>query len=115
MKRLALVLIAAALAASRAEACEFDGLAHGYGPASAMFAGVPSYEALNGLVDGTDDALGIVALEPPPAKPPSTRSFARWLVAPSQRSGGPPGAAPEQQHRDQREAAQRPPGGGSVP
>ena len=43
-------------------ACELDGLSHGYGPMSALFAGAHQYQALNGLVE--DDKP---SPEPPPA------------------------------------------------
>jgi predicted component of type VI protein secretion system len=51
------LLIGAALPAT---ACELDGLSHGYGPMSALFAGAHRYQSLNGLEDE----------EPPPEAPP---------------------------------------------
>ncbi len=41
------------------QACELDGMSHGYGPMSALFAGAHRYQSLNGLDD-----------EPPPPPPP---------------------------------------------
>ncbi|WP_334131096.1 hypothetical protein [Silanimonas lenta] len=82
-----LVLAVALGGAGPAPACELDGLSHGYGPVSALFAGLHRGTPL----DGREDA-------PPPETPPASapvpaasgavsgggmapgprRSFARW-------------------------------------
>ncbi|MGL6289975.1 MAG: hypothetical protein ACRC2H_04735, partial [Silanimonas sp.] len=38
-----------------AAACDLDGLSHGYGPMSALFAGAHQYKSLNGLDEAADD------------------------------------------------------------
>lgn len=80
-------------------ACELDGLSHGYGPMSALFAGAHRYQSLNGLEDEesppepppapADSAAAdggrpssSVTTAPPPS-PPTTppRSFVAWAKA----------------------------------
>lgn len=79
-------------------ACELDGLSHGYGPMSALFAGAHRYQSLNGL-DEEDDASAPAPEAPAEAspiegvpvaeaagsvgssaavQPPPRRSFAAW-------------------------------------
>lgn len=119
------------LVAWPAAACELDGLVHGYGPTSALFAGAFHYQALNGLADDAD--VGTVAPPPPEAAKPgtTTRSFAGWAArraraasadeaparwtAPAAASGQPAAGPPQQAEPQKREARQRPPGGGPVP
>lgn len=85
-------------------ACELDGLSHGYGPMSALFAGAHRYQSLNGLEDEESppeppppapEAAAIAegarpaspATTPPPtASPP--RSFVAWAKAKPKASGG---------------------------
>ena len=64
------------LATAPAAACELDGLSHGYGPMSALFAGAHRYSSLNGVEEEVRDE----APPPPPsAAPPSPRrSFVAW-------------------------------------
>jgi hypothetical protein len=144
-RRPAALLTAAAalcLGAVPAWACELDGLSHGYGPMSAIFAGAHRYQALNGLEDEetppaeppTVDAPADAAARTTPSAPPTPRrSFVAWAKAkpkPAADAAGaetpatwtrasssaePSGAAPQQPEAEQREGAQRPPRGGSVP
>lgn len=130
------VLLLLASLAPRAEACEFDGLSHGYGPASAMFAGAHRYQALNGLADEAEARAGVAPLPDATtkARPPTPpRSFAGWAVrktraaaadeAPARWGATPvaapsaqaPAGSPQQAQPQQRERAQRPPSGGPVP
>lgn len=70
-------------------ACELDGLSHGYGPMSALFAGAHRYQALNGLQE--DDELPLeepaapvpvaAASDPPAAPSQPRRSFVAWAKA----------------------------------
>ena len=80
-------------------ACELDGLSHGYGPMSALFAGAHRYQSLNGLEDeesppeppppAPEEAAAANGARPassgmtPPASPPTTppRSFVAWARA----------------------------------
>lgn len=64
-RRRAAVLAVATMCAmpTLALACELDGLSHGYGPMSALFAGAHRYQSLNGLEDEESPP------EPPPAAP----------------------------------------------
>ncbi len=127
----------AAVAALPVQACEFDGLSHGYGPNEALFAGAHRYQALNGFADDLSDRAGVASLDPSPiAKPPPRPSFAswasrkarvaagaaeapaRWMAPAAARAGAsadPPAGPPQQAEPEQHERAQRPPGGGSVP
>lgn len=73
----------AAVAALPVQACEFDGLSHGYGPNEALFAGAHRYQALNGFADDAEARAGVAA--PPEAvtmakPPPPPRSFAHWAA-----------------------------------
>ena len=77
----ALALAAAlGVAAGSARACELDGLSHGYGPMSALFAGAHQYQSLNGM---DKQPVGVIEPPPPPkAAPPSPRrSFVAWAKA----------------------------------
>lgn len=95
-----------AIVAPMASACELDGLSHGYGPMSALFAGAHQYQSLNGLADAAEEpapetttvdapaeaaarsansdarAAATVAVDAAPP-PPSTprRSFVAWAKA----------------------------------
>ncbi len=77
-----------------AAACELDGLSHGYGPMSALFAGAHRYQSLNGLEDEesppepppetpppepADEATASADAPSPPPAPP--RSFVAWAKA----------------------------------
>jgi len=77
-----------------AAACELDGLSHGYGPMSALFAGAHRYQSLNGLEDEesptepppetlppepADEATASADASSPPPAPP--RSFVAWAKA----------------------------------
>ncbi|MGL6291014.1 MAG: hypothetical protein ACRC2H_10035, partial [Silanimonas sp.] len=82
-----------------AAACDLDGLSHGYGPMSALFAGAHQYKSLNGLDEAADDPATDTATGDAPAEaaarrvdadvdaaappPPSTprRSFVAWAKA----------------------------------
>lgn len=119
------------LCAWPAAACELDGLVHGYGPTSALFAGAFHYQTLNGLAGEAE--VGAVALPPPQAAKPGkpARSFAGWAArgaraatpdepparwtAPAAASEQSSPGAPQQAEPQKREARQRPPGGGPVP
>lgn len=88
---LAAMGMAMILATVPAAACELDGLSHGYGPMSALFAGAHRYSSLNGVEDEVRD-------EAPPPPPPATtppsprRSFAAWAKVkpkPASASGEP--------------------------
>lgn len=82
--------LAGLLGVMPAAACELDGLSHGYGPMSALFAGAHRYQALNGLQEDED-----LPLEEAPAAapaeaasvsadaslPPPRRSFVAWAKA----------------------------------
>ncbi len=110
-------------------ACELDGLSHGYGPMSALFAGAHRYQSLNGLEEEDPPA----EVSPPPTAvsptpPTPRRSFVAWAKtkpkapgsteAPASwvpRSADPPRAAPQGAQPEQGEQGQRPPGGGPVP
>ncbi|GAB3741133.1 hypothetical protein GCM10028794_26540 [Silanimonas algicola] len=121
-------MVAAAIPAA---ACELDGLSHGYGPLSALFAGAHRYQSLNGLQDEAFPAEASpplpAAVEGPGAAPPR-RSFVAWAKAKPKAPGASeaPAAwvprsadasrrAPQGAEPKQREDAQRPPGGGPVP
>ena len=74
--------VAAALCvvAGSARACELDGLSHGYGPMSALFAGAHQYQSLNGM---DKQPAGVIEPPPPPKAAPPTprRSFVAWAKA----------------------------------
>lgn len=86
--RSARALAAAALLAVAvpAAACELDGLSHGYGPMSALFAGAHRYQSLNGLEDE----------ESPPESPPAPEEspVAEGARPASPATMPPPGVAP---------------------
>jgi hypothetical protein len=93
LRLLALVLLIGT--ALPATACELDGLSHGYGPMSALFAGAHRYQSLNGVEDeesppeapptaptdtaGTPSDAAPSPDAAPPAAPP--RSFVAWAKA----------------------------------
>jgi len=138
LRRLAMVLLTGA--ALPTSACELDGLSHGYGPMSALFAGAHRYQSLNGVEED----------EAPPAEPPTVdapapaaarttasggaspptppRSFVAWAKAKPKVAGASeapaswvPGSAdasravPQGAEPEQRKDGQRPPSGGPVP
>lgn len=95
-----LVAILLLLAARPAAACELDGLSHGYGPMSALFAGAHRYQSLNGLeaeaetaeteapaptADPAREDASVKASSAssavPLAPPPPRRSFVAWAKA----------------------------------
>ena len=80
----AAVLLAVAIPAA---ACELDGLSHGYGPMSALFAGAHRYQSLNGLEDEESPP------EPPPPAPEES-PVAEGARPVSPATTPPPGAAP---------------------
>ena len=138
LRLLAMVLLIGA--APPATACELDGLSHGYGPMSALFAGAHRYQSLNGLEDEesppepppepADEATANADASSPPPTPP--RSFVAWAKAKPKAPGAaeapaawvprgaspsadPPSASPQRAEPKQGEQGQRPPSGGSVP
>ena len=128
-----------------AAACELDGLSHGYGPMSALFAGAHRYQSLNGLEDEesptepppetlppepADEATANADASSPPPTP--ARSFVAWAKAKPKAPGAaeapaawvprgtsssadPSSAAPEGAEPERGEQEQRRPGGGPVP
>jgi len=124
-------------------ACELDGLSHGYGPVSALFAGAHQYQALNGLVEddeaspeppppSADASPSAEGTRASPGAPPPRRSFVAWARAKPKAPGSsdapaswasPPvtasadaaSASPQGTEPKQRKDAQRAPGGGPVP
>lgn len=85
-------LVGALLVAAPVAACELDGLSHGYGPMSALFAGAHRYSSLNGVEEEARDD----APQPPPAAPPTPRrSFVAWARVKPKAGGTPetPGAS----------------------
>ena len=123
-----------------ASACELDGLSHGYGPMSALFAGAHRYQSLNGLEDEesppepppepADEARESADASSPPPRPP--RSFVAWAKAKPKAPGAaeapaawvprraspsadPPSAAPQGAEPERGEQEQRRPGGGPLP
>ncbi len=89
MKRFFLVLTVAGLVSlpTAVVACELDGLSHGYGPLSAMFAGAHRYQSLNGTDEPEEEAPAaqVEAASPSTgstAQPPAQRrSFVAWAKA----------------------------------
>lgn len=88
---LGLAVMACFAAPRAAKACELDGLSHGYGPMSALFAGAHRYQSLNGL-DEEEAPVPEPAMDAPPpasaeAAPASgaptapRRSFVAWAKA----------------------------------
>jgi hypothetical protein len=68
---LARAIVAAAVllaGASPAAACDLDGLSHGYGPMSALFAGAHQYKSLNGLDETADEPAPEAATIDAPAE-----------------------------------------------
>ena len=123
-----------------AAACELDGLSHGYGPMSALFAGAHRYQSLNGLEDEesppepppepADEATASAdASSPPPAPPRSFVAWAKakpkapgaaeapaaWVPRGTSSSADPSSAAPEGAEPERGEQEQRRPSGGPVP
>ena len=121
-------------------ACDLDGLSHGYGPMSALFAGAHRYQSLNGLEDEAsppepppepaDEATANADASSPPPTP--ARSFVAWARAKPKDPGAaeapaawvprgtspsadPSSAAPEGAEPERGEQEQRRPGGGPVP
>jgi hypothetical protein len=98
-RRLAAALLAAF--ALPVVACDLDGLSHGYGPMSALFAGAHRYQSLNGLEEeelpenvppepaadaapaDAPSAAGAIASASRPEAAPSAprRSFVAWAKA----------------------------------
>lgn len=140
MKRFFLVWTMAGLVSlpTAVVACELDGLSHGYGPLSAMFAGAHRYQSLNGTdepeeetpaaqVEAASPSTGNAAQPPAPrrsfvawakAKPKAAGAAevpASWVPSSARRSTDPSGAAPQGAKPDQREQRQSPPSGGPVP
>jgi hypothetical protein len=100
-RHVALAFLLAAFGGA-APACELDGLAHGYGPVSALFAGMHRSPALDGREDKPPPELPPLEVAPaataaapaeaPAAEPPASvpaarpaaarpRSFAPWVKA----------------------------------
>lgn len=89
MKRFFLVWTMAGLVSlpTAVVACELDGLSHGYGPLSAMFAGAHRYQSLNGTDEPEEETPAAQVEEASPstgstAQPPAPRrSFVAWAKA----------------------------------
>jgi hypothetical protein len=107
--RSARALAAAALLAVAvpAAACELDGLSHGYGPMSALFAGAHRYQSLNGLEDEESPP------EPPPPAPEES-PVAEGVRPASPATTPPPGAAPPSSFVAWAKAKPKPSGPSSV-
>ena len=82
--RLSFVAVFGLSAPSMTAACELDGMSHGYGPMSALFAGAHRYQSLNGM----DDEPPPTASEDlvPPAEPAASSAVAD---EPSSNAGSP--------------------------
>lgn len=135
-----LVLFALLGVAAPASACDLDGLSHGYGPMSALFAGAHRYQALNGLQEedelplqepvapvpaaATNDPTAVPSqprrsfvawAKAKPTRPEAEDAPASWVRSQTPTSVDAPRGAPQRAQPEGGEQKQGGPSGGPVP